>query len=390
MTLIALGRGTKVLIDCNIREAANGRENDVRDVAKDLRARLNRDCRKRPYVDAFLLSHPDQDHCRGLQKHFYLGLPDEYPDDKMPDQEKRIIIHELWSSALVFRRASKCFVLCEDANAFSAEARRRVRVNRVKDFRGVEEGNRILILGEDEDGKTDDLDPILVKLDQSFSRINWSSNPLFTARLLGPLELTENEEDEVELGKNHSSVILNISLSFDAARSAVGCFLTGGDAEVAIWERLWGKYRLNASALQYHLLQTPHHCSWHSLSYDSWSELGDEAEVCQDARSAVSQILPGGKIVASSCPIHDDENDPPCYGAKCEYEEMANTAKGVFYCTGEYPSAKAVAPLEFVVSAKGGFELVGAKESLARSAATAAGLSFPNKPVVPNKPAGFA
>src|SRR5882762_1035155 len=249
MTLIALADtpGTKVLIDCNIREAADDPEDDARDVAKDLRARLKRDSRKRPYVDAFLLSHPDQDHCRGLEKHFYLGPPANYPDDRKLDQEKRIFIRELWSSPMVFRRACKSFVLCDDANAFNAEARRRVQVNRDKKFAGVEEGNRILVLGEDENGKTEDLGPILVKLDQSFSRINWLQNQFFTARLLAPLEISDDEETEEELGKNHASVILNMALAFDAARSAVGRFLSGGDAEVLIWERLWGKYRFNAS-----------------------------------------------------------------------------------------------------------------------------------------------
>src|SRR6266568_3849367 len=142
MTLISLGdtQGTKVLIDCNIRDAADDPAGDARDVAKDLRARLKRDTKKRPYVDAFLLSHPDQDHCRGLQTHFYLGPPEVYSDDNKPDQEKRISIRELWSSPLVFRRASKSFPLCEDAKAFNAEARRRVKVNRDNNFRGVEEG----------------------------------------------------------------------------------------------------------------------------------------------------------------------------------------------------------------------------------------------------------
>jgi hypothetical protein len=227
-----------------------------------------------------------------LKSTFIWGPPEDYPDDKKMDQEKRIFIRELWSSPLVFRRASKSFVLCKDASAFSAEARRRVKVNREKKFSGVEEGNRILVLGEDEDGKTDDLGPILVKLDQSFSRINWSQNQLFKARLLGPLELSDDEENEEELGKNHSSVILNMTLAGDAAQSAVARFLSGGDAEVLIWERLWDKYRFNTSALQYNMLQTPHHCSWHSLSYDSWSDLGEEAEVCKAALSALSQILP--------------------------------------------------------------------------------------------------
>ena len=392
MTLIALADSaeTKVLIDCNIRAAADDPEDKTRDVAKDLRARLKRDSKKRPYVDAFLLSHPDKDHCRGLKKHFYLGPAADYPDDSKPDAEKRIFIRELWSSPLVFRRASKSsFVLCEDAAAFNAEARRRVKVNRDKKFAGVAEGDRILILGEDENGKTDDLGPILVKLDQSFSRINWSQNQFFTAHLLGPLELSDDEEVEEELGKNHSSVILNMTLAADGAGAKVGRFLTGGDAEVVIWERLWDKYRSNVYVLQYHMAQAPHHCSWHSLSNDSWSELKEKARVSPDARSALAQCLPGGKIIASSCPIKDDDNDPPCYRAKREYENILKDPNGTFYCTGEYPPTGAVAPLEFTVG-ESGFELVGGQKSLAKPAAAAAGLSFPNKPVVPNKPAGFA
>src|SRR4051812_48175640 len=116
MTLMKLGdeAETTVLIDCNIREAADDAEDDTRDVAADLRLRLKRDYKGRPYVDAFLLSHPDQDHCRGLKRHFYLGKLADYPDDKKPDNEKRIVIRELWSSPMVFRRASKVHTLCED------------------------------------------------------------------------------------------------------------------------------------------------------------------------------------------------------------------------------------------------------------------------------------
>jgi len=65
MTLIALGdtAQTKILIDCNIRGSADDPDDPTRDVAADLRRRLRRDPRGRPYVDAFLLSHPDQDQC---------------------------------------------------------------------------------------------------------------------------------------------------------------------------------------------------------------------------------------------------------------------------------------------------------------------------------------
>ena len=75
MTLIKFGDldATTLLIDVNIRQDADDPDGEARDVAKDLRERLKKDENGRPYVDAFLLSHPDQDHCRGLKRHFYLA-----------------------------------------------------------------------------------------------------------------------------------------------------------------------------------------------------------------------------------------------------------------------------------------------------------------------------
>jgi hypothetical protein len=90
----------------------------------------------------------------------------------------------------------------------------------------------------------------------------------------------------------------------------------------------------------------PHHCSWHSLSYDSWSEKHKDGKVSKDARSALSQICSNGLIIASSAPILDDDNDPPCYGAQAEYEKIVKTVHGKFLCTGEYPTVSAPAPLE--------------------------------------------
>src|SRR3984957_11314069 len=86
MTLIVLGdqAGTTILIDCNIRAAADDPEDDTRDVGKDLRDRLRRDSNGRPYVDVLLLTHPDEDHCLGLEKHFHLGPAKDYADDKKP------------------------------------------------------------------------------------------------------------------------------------------------------------------------------------------------------------------------------------------------------------------------------------------------------------------
>lgn len=326
MTLIKFGNAGEatLLLDCNIREAADSKDDPTRDGASDLRKRLKLDAKGRPYVDAFMLSHPDQDHCRGLLRHFYLGPLKDYADDNKPDSQKRIVIREIWSSPIVFRRASRQHTLCEDARRFNTEAKRRVKANRDDGF-VVQAGDRILVLGEDEDGKTDDLYPILIKVDETITRLNGATLSCLAGVLLAPLPKAEDELEE-ELSKNHSSVIINFGLCADESSSQTRTFLTGGDAEVAIWERLWDKHSGDPAVLEYDLLQTPHHCSWHSLSHESWSDYHEDAEVSVDARAALSQIRDGGKIVASSCPIKDDDNDPPCYRAKLEYEDIADQA----------------------------------------------------------------
>ena len=113
-----------------------------------------------------------------------------------------------------------------------------------------------------------------------------------------------------------------------------------------------------------------------------------------DIQRVLKRMVEKGKIVASSCPIKDDDNDPPCWRAKREYESIVDEVEGTFYCTGEYPKADAVEPLEFTIG-DSGFDAksqpkAAASNSLLRTAVASSGLSFPNKPVIPNKPAGFA
>ena len=282
MTLVITESGRWLLIDANIRTAADDPDDATPDVARLLRERLSHDADGRLYVDALLVTHPDKDHCTGLRKHFHLGPPDTWSDSA-----DKIIIREIWSSPMVFRRASRRNVLCDDARAFNAEARRRVRLYRAAGG-AVADGDRILILGEDEDGRTEGLEAILVRVDQEFTRINGIEDESMTGRLLGPLPSDDGDDDET-LTKNNSSTILRLSLA--GAGLPDKCrLLIGGDAEVAIWERLWQRHESRSDRLSYDILLAPHHCSWHSLSYDSWSEHGEEAEVCGDACSALGRL----------------------------------------------------------------------------------------------------
>ncbi|NWL78014.1 metallohydrolase [Pseudomonas taiwanensis] len=379
MTLVRLAdtRVTTLLIDIHIRVAADDPADPTPDVASELRKRLQFDREGRPFVDAFLLSHPDKDHCSGLRKHFWLGDPDEYPDDELPLTEKRILIRELWSSPMVFRRRSKNHTLCEDAQAFNAEARRRVKYWRT--YHSAGDGNRILIMGEDENGKTDDLTPIVVKAGETFSTINGdsSSSMYFSARLLAPAPKQADEKLEETLSKNHSSVILNLEIFPTILATKRTRFLTGGDAEVAIWQRLWDKYQNTPDVLAYDLLQAPHHCSWHSLSYDSWSTYKEEAEVCEEARNALSQAREGATIVASSKQILDDDKDPPCIRAKREYQSIVRPVDGTFLCTGD---GKRPELLELEVQSGGSLVRIAAGVIAATGSAVAAAAPRAGRP----------
>lgn len=375
MTLVEFYDGMKLLIDVNIRVAADHPADSTPDVASELRRRLKTDAKGRPYVDAFLLSHPDQDHCRGFEKHFHVGPLADYADDNKPLTEKRIVIRELWSSPLVFRRRQKNHVLCSDASVFNAEARRRVRVNRDSHFL-VSDGDRIRVLGEDINGKTDDLQPILTRLNERIATIAGKPTAAFSALLLGPLPYSEDESEEEALSKNDSSVALNLTIHSEAS-DMEGCnFLTAGDAEVGIWERQWARQKATPQNLAYDLLQAPHHCSWHSLSWDSWSELREGAKVSRDARLALGQAKNCAFVVASSKPVKDDDCDPPCIRAKREYASILRPVEGTFFCTGEYPNEKQPKTLTFAIT-KYGVQEPTKTEASAKAAAAIGSVSTP-------------
>lgn len=327
MTLIKLRSGRTVLIDINIRQLTG--DDPPPDVAKELKELLSADALGRPFVDAFLLSHPDQDHCRGLEEHFYLGDP-----ASRPSGEKKIFIRELWSSPRTFRRHSKNHTLCSDAKAFATEGRRRV-----KEYRAgkTDDGNRIKLMGHDVEGKTDNIASIVVEVGAEFSSIAGVTDSDFKAKLLGPWKPDDGEDETFT--KNNNSVLLSVQLG--APGKADACkFLTGGDAEVSVWEKLWSRAK---DDLEYDLLQAPHHCSWHSLSNDSWSESkrkGKIPKVSADAKLALSQTRTGAYVVASSNKIEDDDNDPPCIGAKREYEGIVSKVSGKFVCIGETSGLK--------------------------------------------------
>jgi len=341
MALFTMDDGHSLLVDINIRSGADDPDNgDVPDVAGQLRDRLVRDNHGRLYVDAFLLTHPDADHCTGLREHFHLG-----PLSDWSRSADKIVIREMWSSPLVFRRASSLHVLCEDACAWSAEARRRVRMHREKGFGAA--GDLVTIMGKDTGGKTDDIMEIVCQVDDEFDLIAGDVGA-FRARLIAPMPADDDAEAEV-LSKNNSSVIMTLDLRGDHVASAAR-YLIGGDAEVEIWEKVWKRNKNQAHLLEYDVLVAPHHCSWRSLSHYSWSTWGEAARVSEDAKSALGQARQRARILTSSKTISDDDSDPPSTRARREYRSMLQPVIGDFQCIADHAGDQ---PYEIEVSYAG-------------------------------------
>lgn len=363
MTLIQTQGGHQVLVDANIRDAADDPDGEHPDVGAQLRKRLNRDGHGRYFVDALLLSHPDQDHSNGLNAHFHLGPPADFPSTS-----DKIFIREMWSSERVISRAEsdKDRPLCEDAKAFIKEYRR--RINLIKSGRTAGNGDRALRLGDLEASDPPALRGVSYGVDDAFNKINGEVDNWVEVRVRGPLAQGKDEPEEELIAKNRSSVILQVAFSAGFDTEAV-LYLTGGDAEVEVWKRLWRRLKSTPEKLAYDLMLAPHHCSWHSLSSDSIGDLGTKAKVDPEARQALGQARQGAYIVSSSKPIKNDDDDPPSYRAKQEYEAIAKNVGGSFLCVTEHNGEHAEDPIEFEVAASGAV--------LVATAAAAATLTSP-------------
>lgn len=346
MTLIRLNDlyKTTILIDINIRDASSSEE-DICDVAQELRDRLPIDAKKRPYIDAFILTHHDNDHILGFSEHFHIGPIDDYKESA-DNENPKIVVRELWSTPRFWKKASENYTLSDDAKSFNKEMKRRVKL--FEDASIIQpEGDRVIIIGKDPDGKTDDFATILREIGTSFTKINDRNiaNKL-DGFILGPLEQQNDELDEDFDEKNRQSIILQLNVKESSYSHKI---LMSGDAECLVWETLWGRYK-NSDRLNYDLLLTPHHCSWHSLSYDSQSE-DDDPKVSKDAKNALSQKKSGARIIAQCKPIKDDDDDPPSKAAKDEY--LTIVSENYFYCTDEHPKEKNPEPLEFNLTSDG-------------------------------------
>ena len=286
-----------------------------------------------PYLSAFVLTHPDKDHCQGFK-----------------DLLSRAIISELWLSPRIFREYKENADLCEDAEAFYKEAMRRVKLA-IDKHGNLDAGDRIRIIGYDGLLEEDEFEGFPSRLltipGTPISVVDGKSvYDDFEAFVHAPFK--EDSYGE----RNDCSIALQITLK---SGKSVGQALLMGDLQYPIIHKIFTcSY---PSTLYWNVLLAPHHCS-KSVMY--WKDEGEEEETLRDdiVKDIGNHSLAPGYIVSSSEPIPDSNepgDNPPHAVAKVEYESIVPNE---FLCTHEHSDEDDPQPIIFEVT-ENGFNYVG-------------------------------
>jgi hypothetical protein len=337
-SLIRLSNGFDILIDCNITNDSRDESDDTTyDVHNHLLSVLKSE-KEIPFVDAFILTHPDEDHCRGFSETFYIGDPSEYSDK---DKKAGLIrIYELWFTPRIFSPHEKD--MCDTAKAIRKEAKRRMRLYQDKKSERNNSGNRLQIIGYSDNSDLKGLDEIITSPGDSISSINGSTLKDFSFFVHAPFK---KDTDSKWGERNDTSVVLQARFDVEEEKNAALAFF-GGDSGFEIWEDI--VQRSKEATLKWDIFMSPHHCSW---SFFNTVPYEKDDKPCKPSLEFLNKKCSGAVIVASCKPIKNDDDNPPHYAAAEQYKKIVG--KENFYVTGEYPNSKKPQPLIFTITKKG-------------------------------------
>lgn len=338
-SLIKLTDGTSILIDSNITKDSMDEDNSER---YDVYSFLYKEIRKTmgiKHLDAFILTHADDDHCRGIGEVCYLGDPDKYSDEDK--KNGLIVIDELWFTPRLFltEEAQKS----ECAKLLKKEAERRMSLYKSNKEERDEPGNRIRIIGFTENKDLKGLEDIITVPGNLIDKINGKKKDDFRFFIYAPVK---KHVDDISGERNDSSIIVQARFDIDGEEEACIAFF-GGDAGCLIWENVIDKN--DEDNLKWDLLLAPHHCSWYFFSEDDSKD--EDAEPSQKLLDLLDMKREGAWVISSSKPIIDDDNNPPHFRAAKIYKDKVG--KSNFLCTGEHPDTKSPQPIIFLMSANG-------------------------------------
>jgi hypothetical protein len=303
--------------------AASGNEDDDRVPVVDRLIELAPQRDGKPYVAAFAATHLDKDHILGFAK-----LLEE------------ALIGELWFSPRVLHDNEDGEDLCDDADVFVEEVRR--RINHIAAGNEAQSGDRILIVGDDDllsESPYSELPAeCFTKPGEFFSSLDGESlEDTFRVYVHSP------ENGDEQDNRNDLSLGIQIMISDGEYR---GTFLTLGDLEyqqvIDVFERA------DDDDLLWSVFQAPHHCSKKVMYVDE-----DGAEVLKtDVMDRIEETADArGAWIVASCeciPAQDEPGaNPPHRKAATAFEERVDS--GRFVVTGDY----APAPLVFELTADG-------------------------------------
>lgn len=342
-TMISLKDGTNILMDCNITKSSKDSNIEEKyDITGYLLEILPKDDNKIPHLDAFILSHPDIDHCRNIGNHFFFGDPNKY--DSKADKNK-IIIDELWFAPGIFTEEED--LLNSDAKEFKKEAERRKSLYANKKTQRSNSGNRLRMIGSTDNEELEEIKSITTSAGKYINLINGKTQDEFKFFVLGPVKV-ENDDSEVE--RNQRSIILKaeFSINSDDANNIV---ILAGDSRIENWKRIMDKNDLED--LKFDIFMAPHHCSWYFFTSEDYT-----AKPTPEADPQIMSFVENGKddedirvIVASCKEIKRNDDNPPHYRAANRYKNAVGDTN--FYCLSEYPSTNSPKPLVFIFSENG-------------------------------------
>lgn len=341
-TLLKLTDLTTILIDCKIREGEETEDGiKIYPVKKDLMDNIKKR-NGNHYLDLFILTHPDKDHCLGFKKNFYKGDPEKYAEIHKKNEE--IIIDEIWVTSMLFNGADN-----EDAKAFKAEAERRRKLWEENSDDKNKPGNRIRMIGYDGDERFECI-PNSVP-GEYINELNGEIKNDFEFFVHGPFKQSLIQTN-AKKDKNSSSIILQARFKMNVSDQSFACyFLFGGDADHYRWEQVLNKSKKHnhEEELKWDLFMTPHHCSWTFFNDCPYDE---NTTPKNTSLEILDYKIGDGKIIAACKIIKNDDDDPPHYQAKQEYLKKVNQ-KNHFIELAKHPNEKEPKPYVFKVTPSG-------------------------------------
>ena len=288
----------------------------------------------KPYLGAFILSHADMDHCLGFS-----NLLEE------------VTIGELWATPRLWREYTEDDVaLCDDAEAFHQEAKRRVAatLKAIADGVDVASGDRIRVVGYDTDHSK-----------HAYSELpdECLSYPGDMVSTIDGIDVSDRLEiflhapfkDDCAAERNDTSVALQITLKDVDGRE--GRALLFGDLAYETIKKIFEFSELveRPERIAWDVLLAPHHCSKKVMYVveDGVEVLKqDVLDLFEKHASVHSTVVVSSSEFPSSNKVGDN---PPHLIALARYEEIATEV----LCTSEFPNVDDSQPLVFVLGENG-------------------------------------